>query len=561
MSSGEFGFGLFGEDLWGGDVHVLSPSLSNWNNLSSVGRVYRLQVLSPDGTLLTELPNYTGARIQESINAPEHFEFSYPLTESEFEYVAFPNLVSVLNPNGDELYRFVIKQIQKRMSVKEYPVAVVSCAGFMSRLALEVFEAFNTNGPRRVKDIVEALLEGQRNLLYEPIRLTSYENDCPASGVLGATMNYRWTQTTILRALRDIQKLVGGYFKVDFNSHFTWHFPSTIDPLSEFRLEKNLETVSVSRNYSNIRTYVKVKGTKPNGTEIYSIKKASDARIAEFGVAYEYANAGRVQSQEEVERYALYLLRIVSNPSVAYNLGVIDLSLVGSSAIDLSPEALWIGKRVRVIAEPVDTVTAQVISINRDFANPMAVAIEVGRSGISPGYIKPYYPDNEGVEPEDPTYEPEGYNSWRRADTNPEEPEAEFGYEGSHDTTPDIWTESMLEYDPGCPNLSVDPGDVFEDDDEFYYARFPQYTPPGGMEADNMPFQDEPGGGTELTPEDVISMLPFSEEVTKLGMTGEAEAGEAETVSRGDHKHDSDFEKVGDKLRWNGFSLSHLESG
>lgn len=327
---------------------------------------YRLEVWSDAGALLARLPHWSRGRVVETVNAPSQLEFTYPYGDAATAHLAFPNKIALIDRTGARVEWFRVLSVTKLRGQDGSTQARVRCMGLMEQLAREMLESY-TATEATVKSIVADLLDQQAMSAHTQITLGKVT---PAAE---RTVDFK--NRTILQIIRQLWESVGGIYWVDSNGKFHWRAERFADTGQQIRLGKNLPSLEVERDYSEIRTKLIAYGK--GMTLDTSPRIEVTQNTGTYGTITEVRKWPDIQDEAMLTALAAQAIAEMSVPRLNYRCGVIDLSQADGT-IDYSHEALGAGALVTIVDPDLgEAVQMRILEIERDLSAPMGVRIQV----------------------------------------------------------------------------------------------------------------------------------------------------------------------------------------
>jgi len=375
----------------GYNLHLYNERLYNeWvaavTTYAAAGRkFYILELCDGDFTLLHRLPYWYAGTWSQRLNEYPVLDFSYPFNDADVSPTdfAFPNTIALRDKDGELLERFVIAQRTDSRSRDGVQSVRVLAEGVLSQLGREYVTSYSTSTSTPVQDIVGDLFAFQINGVVKPISLGAFDAE-----IGDATRDFSVENVSILNALHELRRQVGGYFWVDTDHRLRWkkEMQSTIG--QEIRLGKNLPALKVTTDYRTIRTRLHAKGWGLTDDDRLITTVNSDNQGTYGIVVGPYSN-NAIREQDHLDKAAADRLEELKVPSKRLSAEAIDLSHC-DGPLDYTHEGLVIGARVRLLDSELDqTLDCNIIGITRNLTHPMQVRIELADATI--GASSPLY--------------------------------------------------------------------------------------------------------------------------------------------------------------------------
>ena len=167
---------------------------------------FRLESRQQDGTLLNFLPDWWDASWHEKVNIPPTLTFSYDGTDTKSDDFVFPNEIWIYRADNTTVQeKFAITNIEDVED--EGYFKRVTCRGLLYQWSHEVI-TFS----EQVGATIAATLGTWMALQTQTPTIHAFGIDVAISS---AIRNTRVENKTILEALNDLQRTIGGFFFVN----------------------------------------------------------------------------------------------------------------------------------------------------------------------------------------------------------------------------------------------------------------------------------------------------------------------------------------------------------
>ncbi len=357
----------------------------------SPDQFYILHLISSAGVFIRKIEGFTSGTWDAKINDPGTFTFTLPLTSTLVQTadLIYPNRVRLRDGSGERLKDFVIVKTTARMEASEYEV---ECAGLLYLLGQEYVARTGVAGSTvTIRAHVASLMGNQINAGAIPTGYLAQE-------YAGQTVTVgEHSDASILSALMELRKQVGGYIDIDNGGRLTWRTTSTDSAKYVLSLREDIATYEFSIDTSKIANRIYAKGNiqtvsatshiRPNlpdlGGGAFYIQDSTSQGL--YGIRPRRISYP-VESDAELALLAAATLARLKDPIITRNIGEIDLSRLQPDPdvayTGFHPEYIYVGAKIRVeppFQVPGDsTFNTMILSVKRDLIDPLLVEIEVG---------------------------------------------------------------------------------------------------------------------------------------------------------------------------------------
>jgi phage minor structural protein len=332
---------------------------------------YRLELRQQDGTLVYFLTNWWAGTWTEKTLAPSTIRFSYDATNEFADSFVFPNEVWLYKGDNTTVQqKFIITSPSD--SESEGYVFDVESKSLIYQLTKELVDDYSVTVDTNISQIVQDLLD--------------FQTQTPVIGIgkidraIGDEQRtWKVENKTILEALYDLQRTVGGYFEVDVNRRLNWRRSIGFDLGHQIRLGKNSTLVTRTIDYTDLATRIIAYGFGVEKDVRLTVTVNDASAQSSFGIIVGYFNDKSINDIDMLTEAANAELNRRKTPRTTYDIGVIDLSQ-GNSTLDYSFEAtaLTLGTRLNLIGGQSDVdIYTRVQEITRNLDNPLDVKVSV----------------------------------------------------------------------------------------------------------------------------------------------------------------------------------------
>ena len=333
--------------------------------------------LRVDGDLVRPLPQWWRGRIEQRLNRPHRFTVHLPYDSTLSSELAPTAELWVLNDSFEVVNKFIPRMVDES-GPAGYEIKL-DCLDIMGQLGREWVSSYTTvpdESPepspipqtKTVSEILADLLAMQD--ITPAITVDTVE---PAIGDLQRRLDLE--RMSILAALAELHRDVGGYYWVDPDRGLHWTEDRGEALGQQIRLGKNLVNIERRRDFGGMANRVYAYGGG-DGPDTITATVEDAASIASHGLhTGEYHNQ-RVNTPEILTEHAQAILAHSKEPVVSYTVGAVDLSAAAGDkhAFDY----LALGNRYRAI-DPVLGVDTEVraVVVKRVLDNPTDNEVEL----------------------------------------------------------------------------------------------------------------------------------------------------------------------------------------
>jgi len=369
---------LHNAELHNGPTASLAAALpaETTGNLSG----YVLEVHDASGDLLGYLREWWGGHWQSSRNEPGALRVIVHADNDLADDLVRPNQVwlralpTTIGDTRPLLGKFRILKQSSTRGAERVRIAV-QAEGILGQLGDELVIDY-TASSQTVKQIARDLLRLQEQ--DNPIFMGRFYGNVGLQ-----TRDFRADGVSVLGALQNLWKSVGGYFYVSPTTRkFHWVWVGD-DPGKQIRYRKNMKAITRTEDASNLITRVYMYGGGLDPDVQLNLVDAGEAHeyidssaVATYGIIPRKVTDRRITQSETLLRHARQVLAQNDRPRVTYDLDVANLAASGNA--DYAFEDFGIGDRVRVIDEGLDiSEVCEVQAIDRDLDNPLNIRVEL----------------------------------------------------------------------------------------------------------------------------------------------------------------------------------------
>jgi len=333
--------------------------------------------LRVDGDLVRPLPQWWRGRIEQRLNRPHRFTVHLPYDSTLSSELTPTAELWVLNDSFEVVNKFIPRMVDES-GPAGYEIKL-DCLDIMGQLGREWVSSYTTvsdESPepspipqtKTVSEILADLLAMQD--ITPAITVDTVE---PAIGDLQRRLDIE--RMSILAALAELHRDVGGYYWVDPDRGLHWTEDRGEALGQQIRLGKNLTNIERRRDFGGMINRVYAYGGG-DGPDTITVTVEDAASIASHGLhTGEYHNQ-RVNTPEILTEHAQAILAHSKEPVVSYTVGAVDLSAAAGDkhAFDY----LALGNRYRAI-DPVLGVDTEVraVVVKRVLDNPTDNEVEL----------------------------------------------------------------------------------------------------------------------------------------------------------------------------------------
>ncbi len=359
----------FGRHRFGG----FQPGIADGS--AFINDLYYFEVWDKTDTRLARLPQWTSAQWTDIANLPNIFEFTYPFDDEHKDLLVYPNRIYLYDRVGTQIRGFTISVVTPTRTQEGQEFVSIKCYGLMAQLGTEMISSYNsvTAGDTTVGEILDALFDLQARTNIDTIRRGRIDN-----AIRSLSRELIIQNTSILQALRSLQKTVGGIMDVSPTGTFTWKRETGAATGQQIRINKNMPALNVTRDYTGIFTRVVAYGKGPEPDERLTVTVNNASAQSTYGVIPLYQSWPEVDNADVLGDLGNKLLREVSRPVLKLQTQTIDLSLADDARLDFTHEALEVGSRKSFIDTSLGEIhDARIAKIVRDLFVPEAVSIDI----------------------------------------------------------------------------------------------------------------------------------------------------------------------------------------
>lgn len=342
---------------------------------------YRLEVRSISAGLLAYLPLYSDIVWDRQVNTVETLEFTYPGDDENAAYFVWPNELHLRDERNRLLQRFTIqRQIPgrdlTRLTNQVYAESTLSMLGDEYLVDYSIEDA-------TVKDIIKDLFDNRIVNSSYTVRFGSID---PAIGTLVTSLKV--SVGTVKDAIDQLYASVGlGYYYVD-PSNRAFHWKMRIG-------ERKGQQLHFRKNMSGVQRVVDYKDMA-NRIYLYGEGSTKDTRLklTDAGEPHEYIQdtsySSRIRSRVLVMKNvsdplvllstAEAILAVTKQPYIGYTVQALDLSMSKEPGHDYRWERLQLGSTVKVIDDPLNITTSEiVVRLVSRLNNPADINVELAQ--------------------------------------------------------------------------------------------------------------------------------------------------------------------------------------
>jgi hypothetical protein len=321
------------------------------------GKPYRLETRQQDGTLLHYLDERFSSLWVDEANVPGTLTFSYDGNHEFAGDFVFPNEVWLYQGDNTTVReKFVITNIEDVEDVGYF--LRITCRSLLWIWSQEIITfAENTN-----TDIKTTLSDWIVNHQTQTPGINTFGMD---SAIGNEVRNTRIENKSILEALNDLHKTIGGYFYVNNSRSLIWQRNPGVDKGHRIDIKKNATFIKKSTDYGNLATRIVAYGRGVDKDIRLSVTVDDATAQSTYGIITAVLNDQSIAH--------------IDTPLVTYDVGMIDLSQTDVLDYTFEASALEIGAVINLLGNDsgVD-ITTRVLKITRNLDNPLDVKIEVG---------------------------------------------------------------------------------------------------------------------------------------------------------------------------------------
>ncbi len=344
-------------------------------------RFYTIEILNGSHTLLRRLPKWGIATYTQRLNGLPTLRFTYPWDTEVVDLFTFPNLFALRDRAGNLLDRFNLATKGKRRTVNGQRFLELMGEGVLSQLSHEWITSYEASAAQSPETTFSEILgEFQINGVVRPIIMGPW-----AGAISSQSRKFKVENISILAALHEMRRQVGGYFFVDPLHRLRWVQNISGTDGQEIRIGKNLPGLEVDEDFRTITTRLHGKGhgIDDDGRLTYTADSDNQGTFGIWPKTYEAQTVREIDQLVEMVDSRLEEVKIADKKLRA---DIIDLSEVDSD-LDYSHEALIIGSQVRLIDGDLDeTLDVHILGISRNLAQPAQVRIQISDTTTSPLY-------------------------------------------------------------------------------------------------------------------------------------------------------------------------------
>lgn len=375
----------FAAEVFNWDASVAAPTAA----ATHPEQIYRIEVRSNAGVMLAILDKWYSGKWRQKVNEPDELHFSYPFDETtKTTHFDFPNQIWLYDSAATTpLQKFHIAG-RKKISEDTGTRWEIRCKSLLAQLGRETVDSYDsptdgagTSLATQVNVILSALLDTQ--LHTSPIRMGSIH------AAIGETTTIIQVENkSILAAIRELRKAVGGYFFIVPGSRrLNWVKQQGEDKGQQIRLGKNMMSMVVDEDFEHIATRLTAYGE--GVTQSTKLPLASPGYVENntgtYGTIAAYYSDQSITDVDLLAKVADEEIARRSVPKKQFDLGVIDLAHA-SGTIDYSFEKLLVGSKITVINEDLsEEIATRILTIDRNLDGPLQYGL--GEAVGTPGQV------------------------------------------------------------------------------------------------------------------------------------------------------------------------------
>ena len=199
------------------------------------------------------------------------------------------------------------------------------------------------------------------------------------AAIANQVRNTRIENKSILEALNDLHKTIGGYFRVNATRTLRWIRNPGVNRGHRIDIKKNATFIKKSTDYSNLATRIIAYGRGVDKDIRLSVTVNDGTAQSTYGIISAVINDQSIANINDLTDWANAELQRRKTPLTTYDVGMIDLSQTDVLDYSFEASALEIGALVRLLGNDSNIdINTRVLKITRNLDNPLDVKIEVG---------------------------------------------------------------------------------------------------------------------------------------------------------------------------------------
>ncbi|MEE9159914.1 MAG: phage tail protein [Gammaproteobacteria bacterium] len=367
-ADGTFGVPMFGEPMFGGED--LPPVLPT----DYTRAPYTLQITDENGATLFRLETWIQAFWDQKINGASEIRFSVAYDDKAVDSLTFPHFVELYDKFGYFRDRCIIARRNRQVTDSGTTIFQYDAVNPLAQLGLTTIEAYTTGDatPTAITTILDSWFALQNNGKLPDLTIGTID-----SSIGTALREIKVQDKSILAALRDLYRTVGGYYGVNTAGQFFWVESLTATAGLRVEMGHNMRSFESDVDWFDITNQViaRGKGAEP-GVNLLTKTVDDSASQSAYGIMSRVFKYPKVYHQSMLDDIAASLLERLKDPVEQRRLGVLDLSLIDSD-IDQQWYKLELGATVIVIYREIDeNLQAPIMAMRVNLRNPLDVQIE-----------------------------------------------------------------------------------------------------------------------------------------------------------------------------------------